>query len=210
MLNKTVSKSFACLLGIGLIGCTIQLAPAPSDKILEESQSSLIDGLTLLDSMKFGAPNGSYDSRKDNYSALIGKLESVATLIEVRLPPAGLESDAVQKIIESSNSNLPALELTEALEKADHKASLNALGEITYLQAIDKACSSTANAEEGIKPTIISWTNSKGEKVEVEPVPKNGMCPTAGHVAIAKKGFTVSMQAVTFYEQLLFDLKGEE
>ncbi|MCW8336779.1 hypothetical protein, partial [Vibrio paucivorans] len=64
--------------------------------------------------------------------------------------------------------------------------------------------------EEGTKPTIISWTNSKGEKVEVKPAPKNGMCPTAGHVAIAKKGFTVSMQAVTFYEQLLFDLKGEE
>lgn len=215
MFTKIVSRATGAILALTVIGCTFQLAPAPSNKILENSQSSMVEGLTLLESMKFGAPIGTFESRESSYAQLIAKLESVSTQIDIRLPPADLDSEVVQKAVKSVNSKVNVLDLNMALEKADYQASLNALREITYLQVVDKACSNLVKKADSTDtkdatPAPVYWVNAKGVKVEVNPVPKDGACPTVGHVELAKKGFSTGMKAVTFYEQLLVDLKGDK
>ncbi|KHT63286.1 hypothetical protein RJ45_12855 [Photobacterium gaetbulicola] len=172
-------RIFAGLLALTIIGCVTAISPAPSPKILTDSQSTMTEGLILLQKMSGGAESGTYDQRKDDYSKLLANLQSIAVLIEARPPGGDLDSDALQKFLDYAKLKGVIIPV-ESLGHPNLKAAQNAVVQMTFLRDIDqnKDCGQSAK------------------------------CPTDSNVKLAMKGYITSMGAVIYYEQLLADLKG--
>ncbi|MEH6453560.1 MAG: hypothetical protein V7782_11040 [Psychromonas sp.] len=161
-----------------IIGCATALAPAPSPKLLTDSQSALTEGLVLMQGMSGGVEAGTYEQRKDSYSKLLANLQSIVVLIESRPPASDLDSDKVKIFLDYASSK-GILITQEDLEQPNLKAAQNAVDQISFLRDMDKE-------------------KDCGKSIK---------CPTDSNIKIAIKGYMISMGAVIYYEQLLVDLK---
>ena len=91
---------FALALAFLVAGCAVQLAP-PYDKAVAEGLiAANTEVMTLLASMSNGTDKSTFAVREKNYSAAIGKLDSLAVLAGARPMPKNKVTDAINRLLD--------------------------------------------------------------------------------------------------------------
>lgn len=118
MIRLVAWRALALSLCAALAACQVQLAPAYDKALAEGLSQTSADSMTLLASAAGGTSAGTYASRRDEYSQLIGRLEALALAAGARPMPKNKVGDAINRLLEKRGS--PALEDDDATPPSAH------------------------------------------------------------------------------------------
>jgi hypothetical protein len=106
------ATSWSCRLAIltlcvSLLGCATQLAPAYDQAIVDGLRTSSAAAMTLLASVSGGTKPGTFATREDSYSAVIGQLDALGLFARVRPMPDNQATKAIDALL--AKRGAPAL-----------------------------------------------------------------------------------------------------